>query len=57
VQLGGDNQLYVGVGTFAGMSDSAKLLQGLYVGKADGTLLTTTPIDLGDTPSAIAFQK
>ncbi|MGZ3427263.1 MAG: YncE family protein [Polyangia bacterium] len=57
VQLGDDNQLYVGVGTFAGMSDSAKLLQGLYVGKADGTLLTTTPIDLGDTPSAIAFQK
>ncbi|MCU1281270.1 MAG: hypothetical protein JWM53_4816 [bacterium] len=57
VQLGNDNQLYVGVGIFAGTSNSPKLAQGLYIGKADGTMLTTTPIDLGDTPSAIAFQK
>jgi hypothetical protein len=57
VELGNDNQLYVGVGIFAGMSDTPKLAQGLYVGKADGTLLTTAPIDLGDTPSAITFQK
>ena len=57
VQLGPDGQLYVGVGTFAGMSDSAKLAQGVYIGKADGSLLPSTPLDLGDTPSAIAFQK
>jgi hypothetical protein len=57
VQVGSDNQLYVGVGIFAGASDSPKLAQGLYVGKADGSLLTAAPIDLGDTPSAIAFQK
>ena len=31
---------FVGVGIFAGTSDSAKLAQGLYVGKADGTMLT-----------------
>jgi hypothetical protein len=57
VELGTDNQLYVGVGVFAGTSDSQKLAQGLYIGKADGSLLSTTPLDLGDTPSAIAFQK
>ena len=57
VELGNDGQLYVGVGTFAGTSDSPKLAQGLYIGKADGSLLPTTPLDLGDTPSAIAFQK
>jgi hypothetical protein len=57
VELGSDNQLYVGVGTFAGTSTSPKLAQGLYVGKADGSMLPGTPLDLGDTPSAIAFQK
>lgn len=57
VELGPDGQLYVGVGTFAGTSDSPKLAEGLYIGKADGSLLPTTPLDLGDTPSAIAFQR
>ena len=57
VQLGSDGQLYVGIGTFGGTSDSPKLPQGLYIGKADGTMLRATPLDLGDTPSAIAFQK
>jgi len=57
VELGNDGQLYVGVGTFSGTSDSPKIAQGLYIGKADGSLLPTTPLDLGDTPSAIAFQK
>jgi hypothetical protein len=56
VQLGTDNQLYVGVGVFAGANDPSKLAQGLYVGKADGSMITAAPIDLGDTPSAIAFQ-
>ncbi len=57
VQLGNDNQLYVGVGVFAGESDSTKLAQGLYIGKADGSMITAAAIDLGDTPSAIAFQS
>lgn len=57
VELGPDGQLYVGVGTFAGTSDSQKLATGMYIGKADGSLLPATPIDLGDTPSAIAFQR
>ena len=57
VELGPDAQLYVGIGTFAGMADSQKLAEGLYIGKADGSLLPSTPLDLGDTPSAIAFQK
>ncbi|HEY2744403.1 MAG TPA: hypothetical protein VGL86_07265 [Polyangia bacterium] len=56
VQLGNDQELYVGVGAFAGTSDSTKLAQGLYIGKADGSMILTAPIDLGDTPSAIAFQ-
>ncbi|HEX7703556.1 MAG TPA: hypothetical protein VF403_22605 [Kofleriaceae bacterium] len=57
IEVGSDSQLYVGVGSFAGAADASKLAQGLYVGKADGTMLGSTPIDLGDTPSAIAFQK
>jgi len=56
-ELGTDNQLYVGVGSFSGAADAAKLPVGMYIGKADGTMLPSTPIDLGDTPSAIAFQK
>jgi hypothetical protein len=56
-KVGGDGNLYVGVGAFGGMAEPGKLAQGLYVGRADGTPLGTTPIDLGDTPSAIAFQK
>lgn len=57
VELGPDQQLYVGVGSFSGTSDSPKLPTGLYIGKADGSLLPSTPLDLGDTPSAIAFQQ
>jgi hypothetical protein len=56
-ELGPDNQIYVGVGQFGGTSDSPKLPVGLYVGKADGSMLPPMPLDLGDTPSAIAFQK
>jgi hypothetical protein len=56
VQLGTDGQLYLGIGVFNGADDHTKLAQGLYVGKADGSLITSAPIDLGDTPSAIAFQ-
>jgi hypothetical protein len=57
VEAGTDGQLYVGVGTFDGTSNSPKIASGLYVGKADGSMLPSTPIDLGDTPSAIAFQQ
>jgi hypothetical protein len=56
-ELGTDGQLYVGVGAFSGVADPTKLPVGMYVGKADGTMLPSTPLDLGDTPSAIAFQK
>ncbi|MDB4969518.1 MAG: hypothetical protein JWN44_5207 [Myxococcales bacterium] len=56
-KVGLDHKLYVGIGTFGGMAEPGKLAQGLYVGPADGTPLPTTPIDLGDTPSAIAFQQ
>jgi len=58
VQIGNDQRVYLGVGVFAGAADATKLAQGLYVGAADGTLATAgAPIDLGDTPSAIAFQS
>jgi hypothetical protein len=57
VARGGDGKLYVAVGTFAGAPEPGKLAQGLYVGPADGSRLPATPIDLGDTPSAIAFQN
>jgi hypothetical protein len=56
-ELGTDGQLYVGVGSFSGAADASKIPVGMYVGKADGTMLPSTPLDLGDTPSAIAFQK
>ena len=56
VQLGTDGQLYLGIGVFNGAGNPTKLAQGLYVGKADGSLISSAPIDLGDTPSAIAFQ-
>jgi hypothetical protein len=39
------------------MAEPGKSAQGLYVGPADGTMLPAAPIDLGDTPSAIAFQQ
>lgn len=58
VQVGNDQRVYLGVGVFAGAPDATKLAQGLYVGPADGTLATASaPVDLGDTPSAIAFQS
>lgn len=52
-----DGLLFVGAGDFDDTPDPARWQKGLYWGKADGTMLPATPIDLGDTPSAIAFQK
>jgi hypothetical protein len=48
--------LFVGAGLFAGTMATDKLKAGLYVGPADGTMLPMTPIDLMQTPAAIAFQ-
>jgi hypothetical protein len=51
-----DHQLMVGVDDYPGSLDQGKLPSGLYVGPADGSMLPTTPIDLGQNPFAIAFQ-
>lgn len=51
-----DNRLWIAAGSFAGMPEPGKLAPGLYVGPADGTPLTSEPIDLGQTPSAILFH-
>jgi hypothetical protein len=51
-----NNLLMVGVDDYPGSLDMGKLPSGLYVGPADGTMLPTTPIDLGQNPYAIAFQ-
>lgn len=52
-----DGLLFVGAGDFDDTPHPDRWSKGLYWGKADGTMLSSTPIDLGDTPSAIAFQK
>ncbi len=63
-----DGQLWVGVGPYAGMSDASKLSEGLYRGRADGSMLSSTPLSgeatdggsppgvLANIPSAIAFE-
>jgi hypothetical protein len=51
-----DGQLAVGVDAYPGALDTGKIASGLYLGKADGSMLPTTPIDLGQNPYAIAFQ-
>jgi DNA-binding beta-propeller fold protein YncE len=56
VAVSPDKKLYVGVGLFAGTMATDKLAEGLYVGAADGTKLSGMPIDLGQTPAAIAFE-
>jgi len=57
IKIGPDKNLYAAAGTFSGAADPNKLPPGLYIGPADGSQLPTTPLDLGDTPSAIAFQN
>jgi hypothetical protein len=52
-QVSPDGQLFVGVAFSDGMT--MKPDTGLYVGPADGTMLPTTPIDLGQAPYSIAF--
>jgi hypothetical protein len=51
-----DGELAVGVDAYPGGINAGKLGSGLYLGKADGTMLPSTPIDLGQAPMAIAFQ-
>jgi hypothetical protein len=47
--------LFLGAGVFAAQEDPTKQPRGLYIGDADGKILTTPPIDLSLTPSAIAL--
>jgi hypothetical protein len=56
VAVSPNRQLLVGVDSYPGSLSDGKLPSGLYVGKADGTAMPTTPIDLGQNPYAIAFQ-
>jgi hypothetical protein len=51
-----DGQLFVGVDPYAGSIDGGKLKAGLYTGAADGKPMGGTPIDLGQSPYAIAFK-
>jgi hypothetical protein len=51
-----DGKLYVGAGQFAGTPDPTKLATGVYIGPADGTMLTMPGIDFGQTPAAIEFE-
>jgi hypothetical protein len=58
VELSPDKkELFVGTGQFFDQPEPGKLAKGLYVGPADGTKIPSTRIDLGETPSAIAFHK
>ena len=50
-----DGKLFFGAGIYAGMEAAGKGARGLYLGPADGKMLTTPPIDLSLTPSAIAL--
>jgi hypothetical protein len=49
-----DGQVFFGAGVFAGMEAPGKAPRGLYIGPADGKMVTT-PIDLGLTPSSIGL--
>jgi hypothetical protein len=51
-----NDDLFVGVDAYPGANNDGKLSSGLYVGKADGSPMPTTPIDLGQNPYSIAFQ-
>ena len=49
--------LYFGAGIYSNVEAAGKLPRGLYITPADGTPLSTSPIDLALTPSAIAFPQ
>jgi hypothetical protein len=51
-----NGELLVGIDTYPGGLGMDKLGSGLYIGKADGSMLSSQPIDLGQNPYAIAFQ-
>ncbi len=50
-----DDELFFGAGIFAGMEAPGKAPRGLYIGPADGKMITAAPIDLALTPSSIAL--
>jgi len=56
LEVSPDGQLFVGSGQFFDQPEPGKLDKGLYVGPADGTKIPSVRIDLGETPSAIAFH-
>ncbi len=56
LSLSPDKQLFVGVGQFFDMPEAGKLTKGLYVGPADGSHMPSSGMDLGQTPSGIAFH-
>ncbi len=51
-----DGRLAVGVDNYTGNVGMDQMASGLYLGKDDGSMLPSTPIDLGQNPYAIAFQ-
>jgi hypothetical protein len=51
-----NKELFVGVDSYPGGLTMDKIASGLYIGKADGSMLPSTAIDLAQNPYAIAFQ-
>ena len=47
------SEIYVGVNS--GDPEEGQLAPGLYIGQADGNRISPTPIDLGQSPSALSF--
>ncbi len=68
VKVSLDGQLWVGVGPYSDVTDTTRLAEGLYRGRADGTMLPSTPLSgeatdggsppgvLANIPSNIAFE-
>ena len=50
-----NGKLFIGAGVFAAQEDPSKQPRGLYYGDADGSMLTSAPVDLQLTPSAIGL--
>jgi hypothetical protein len=51
-----DGNLWFAVDNLENVDTTGNLPAGVYVGKADGTKVTTAPIDIGQKPVAISFQ-
>jgi hypothetical protein len=56
LKLSPDGNLWFANDNLENVDTTGNLAPGVYVGKADGKMITAAPIDLGQKPVAITFE-